>query len=333
MPDPRAACLVVTRNSAAVIGDCLASVEADLGSTAAELLVVDTGSRDGTPELVAGRHPRWRLVPAPPETCFAGANNLGLGLTRAPLVLLLNPDVIVRPGCLPRLLAALEEDPRLGAVGPLKRNLDGSVQPSWGRFPRVRHELLRQTRLDLLLPLPLPRGRRLTWGQAALLDHRRRREVDWVTGSGLALRRSALPEPPFPEGYYLYREEVLLCRELRRRGWRTAFLPEAELVHLMGGSVAQEPSRATRLRVRGEILYHEVHGRALERELARLLALAGCLGRAAVAALLAAGGGGARRRRQAGAQLGAARELALLLAGRLDAARLIASPAGGGGER
>lgn len=311
MPEPVLAVVIVSWNSWADLEPCLRSVEAELPDAHAELVVVDCASTDGTPDRVVEEFPRWRVVRSAENLGFARGNNVGFACTSAPSVLLLNPDTALLPGCVRRLLAVLDASPDVGAVSPLKVNADGSDQPSWGRFPTLREELLRQSLLYRLVPVPSPQGPSFRPDrQRRLLPHGSARDVDWCTASGLLVRRAAVSPPLFAEGDYLYREEVVLCRRLRERGWRVRFEPEARMVHVMGTSVRRERARTTRLRLRGEALYFELCGTRRQRWAAALLQIVGCSVRSAALGAVALLGGarGRARAASAGAYLAAAAE-------------------------
>jgi GT2 family glycosyltransferase len=317
----RLAVIIVNWNSWADLERCLPSVEAEVGEMPAELVIVDSASTDDSAERVEATHPRWRVVRLADNVGFAAANNVGLAATPAPYVLLLNPDTVLEPGALATMLSAIEAEADLGVVGPLKLNADGSWQPSWGRFPTIRQEFMRQSLLARLIPIASPQGPRFTPGQQALLPHDRARDVDWVTCSGLLLRRAAVQGPLFQDGSYMYREEVDLCRRVRDGGWRVRYLPEARMLHLMGTSVARDRGRAIRLRLRGEALYFQLHGSPGQRLVATVLFVTGCAGRSVIYGLLALTARGARRRellRIAAAYRASASELARSVNGRLD---------------
>jgi GT2 family glycosyltransferase len=324
---PTLTCIVVTWNSLRDVTGCLRSVEENLGNIPAELVVVDNASSDGTSDVVARDFPRWRLVRSVRNLGFAGGNNLGFGSTRAPYVMLLNPDTTVLPGAIGALVGCLEREPRVGAVGPLKRNDNGSVQPSWGRFPSLWQALLWQTLLARVVPVPNPRGPYFSFGQQAILPHDRPRDVDWLTASCVVVRRAAIEAPLFAEGNYMYWEDCDLCYRVKAAGWRVRFLPDAEIVHSMGGSVRQARPRVVRLRLRGEVLlFARSRGRGQERTSAGLGVL-GCLGRSLAYRAVAAVSRGAGRRRAAElavAHWDTARELSTIASGRTDMRRLIA---------
>jgi GT2 family glycosyltransferase len=312
--------IVVSWNSWGDLERCLPSVEAELGDVPAELLVVDSASSDGTPEQLTRSYPRWRVIRCTENVGFAAANNIGFEETAAPLVLLLNPDTRLEPGCLRTLVAAFEADPDLGVAGPLKVNADGSLQPSWGHFPSVWQEFLRQTLLGRFIPVAAPQGPRFTRGQHVLLPHDRDREVDWVTCSGLLLRREAVGPLLFREGHYMYREEVDLCRRIRASGWRIRFLSTPRMLHEMGTSINRDRYRAVRLRLRGEALYYQLNGTRFQRWAGGMLLVLGSLARAAAYRAMAVALPARRHQLSTTAEAyrAAAAEVAQALTGRIE---------------
>jgi GT2 family glycosyltransferase len=326
--DSGLAIIVVSWNSWATLPACLQSVEADIGDRRAELIVVDSASTDETRRELPQQFPRWRLISLDVNLGYAGANNVGYAASASDFVLLLNPDTVLEPGCISRLEACLRDSPRTGAVGPLKLNSDGSIQPSWGRFPNLQEELMRQTRLYRLLPVASPLGRRFTWRQPALLPHGQEMVVDWVTGSAILVRRKAAGTSLFREGNYMYREDCDLCHRISSAGLEVRFLPSARMVHLMWASAGQDPGRVIRLRLRGETLYFQYNGSRVQQVGSCLMTLIGSMARAILLLLASAlSRSAARHAKRAAARgfLGAARDCLGLLTGFIDKDQLAAA--------
>lgn len=177
-----------------------------------------------------------------------------------PYVLLLNPDAELLPGALEALVAYLEAHPGVGAVGPLLRYPDGSVQSSRRRFPSLVAGLTEATPVEWHWPdHPVARRMRL---DDVPPDHPH--AVDWLNGAALLLRADALAAVGgFDEGFFMYSEELDLCRRLRDAGWASHFTPEAEVTHHEGKSseqvVAARHVRFLRSRIR---YFAKHHGRA-----------------------------------------------------------------------
>ena len=130
--------VIVTHNVAHLIGDCLASLARECASLAIEVYVVDSGSTDGTADLVRERFPEIRLRVSGENLGFSVANNLALPECRGRYIVLLNPDTIVHDGALRGLLRYLDEHPSAGAAGPTLRLQNGNIQPECARnLPKV----------------------------------------------------------------------------------------------------------------------------------------------------------------------------------------------------
>ncbi len=207
---------------------CLAGLDE---AGADEVVLVDSGSTDGTAAAVRRAHPGVAVVELP-NVGYARAANAGIVRTRAPFVAVANADVRFRPGTLRTLAATLAADPALAGVGPLVRYPDGTPQASARRLPdpatAVGHALL-----GLWWPSnPWTRRYRMRDVPAG-----EPREVDWLSGCALLLRRRALAVVDgFDPGYFLFVEDLDLGWRLRRAGWRLRFEPTAEVVHHVGAA-------------------------------------------------------------------------------------------------
>lgn len=224
---------VVNYNTRDDLRHCLGSVRAESPSELAELLVVDNGSTDGSPEMVAGEFPGVRLYVDRRNPGYGTAVNRAVAETSAPFVLLLNSDTHLQPGALAALRAHLEEHPRAGLVGPRLLNPDGSLQPSCYSYPGPLSTLLAEGQAKYFIRL-VPGLRRhylRTWA------HDRVRRVPWVLGAAIAIRRSSFEDVGgFAEEYFMYFEEVDFCYRLNQAGREVHFTPAAEVVHTGGAS-------------------------------------------------------------------------------------------------
>ncbi|HEV3475594.1 MAG TPA: glycosyltransferase family 2 protein [Actinomycetota bacterium] len=235
--DAQLAVVVVNHNAGPFVVRCLESVLASAGDIALDLVVVDNASLDGSAEL-ADRGGA-RLIRNDANRGFAAAANQGIRATTAPFVLLLNPDAEIVAGTLSALVKVARERPRAGAVGLLVRNPDRSIQPSARRVPRLLEGLAHA----FLGPIA-PRNRFTRSYTMAGWDRTTEREVAWVSGSAMLLRREAIEDTgPFDEGYFMYVEDVDLCTRLRQAGWQVIFSPEVEVVHEIGVSTRGKHGR------------------------------------------------------------------------------------------
>ncbi len=231
--------VVVSWNVRELLLRCLASVQEGLrDGLSGEVFVVDNASSDGSAAAVADAFPGVQVIANRENVGFVRANNQAIPRCRGRHILLLNPDTEVRPGALRQLVATLDADPGLGAVGPRLLNVDGSLQPSRRRFPTLATALLESTVLQRLC------GRSAVVRRFYVADRSddEEQDVDWLVGACLLVRRSALEQVGLlDERFYMYSEELDLCRRLRVAGWRVRYLPTAEVVHHEAKSSEQAP--------------------------------------------------------------------------------------------
>jgi GT2 family glycosyltransferase len=227
---------------------CVAAALDDLDGLDARIVVVDNRSEDGSAEAIerwiAERgDPRVTLVRSPVNTGFSGGHNRGIAEAPARAYLILNSDTLVRPGALRRLLAALDADPGLGVVAPRLTWEDGTPQISCFRFHSPISELIRGAASG-------PVTRLFKRWEVALSTEPDPDQIDWMSFACVLARREVLREiGGLDEGYFLYFEDADCCLRVRRAGWRVAYLPEARVVHLRGGSGPVKALTAQRKRL------------------------------------------------------------------------------------
>jgi GT2 family glycosyltransferase len=137
----------------------------------------------------------------------------------------------------------MDAHPHVGAVGPRLLNRDRSSQSSMRDFPHLGRDTLAILEMERwpLVGLVVRRYSRHTSLDSS--DHSTTREVDWVVGACLLLRREAIEGVgPLDDGYFFFAEEMDLCWRLRQHGWPIVFLAGAEIVHLGGQSAARVPA-------------------------------------------------------------------------------------------
>jgi N-acetylglucosaminyl-diphospho-decaprenol L-rhamnosyltransferase len=233
------AVVIVNYNAGDYLARCLDSLKSAAGDARLETFVVDNASHDGSSERAKGAHPDITLIPNPGNRGFSAAVNQGIRWSRAPFILLMNPDAEISAGTLPALLKVAQDWPRVGAVGPLIRNPDGSVYASGRVFPSIRNAVGHA----FLGPFA-PRNRFSKAYTLADWDRSTTRVVDWVSMSCMLIRRAALDEVGvLDESFFLYGEELDLCTRFNKVGWQVLFTPEVEVVHAVGVSTAQADVR------------------------------------------------------------------------------------------
>jgi len=213
------AAVVVTHGPSPDLEACLASLAPQVDE-----LVVVANLPGPRPHLPSGA---WLLQNDRPRGFAANANR-GIADTRAPFVVVANPDTEAAQDAVAILHAFAAGHPRCGIAGPELRFPDGSWQPSRRTFPTLSGTLVRRTPLRLVLrPRERQRGH-------YLLDERPSEpvEADWMLGALLLLRREMLEElGGFDEGFRLYGEDIDLCYRAAKAGWERWYVPAARVSH------------------------------------------------------------------------------------------------------
>ncbi|PPK64507.1 glycosyltransferase [Actinokineospora auranticolor] len=250
------AIVIVTYNSADVIGDCLRALPAALeGAGEARVIVVDNASTDDTAGAVAAADTEAKVVHRPGNDGFAAGVNTGFAHADGCDVLVLNADIRLAPGAVAALRAAVR--PGVGIVAPKLTEPDGRVQHSLRRTPSVLRTLgeavlggRRAGRFGAL-------GETVTSPGA----YERPGRVDWATGAAWLVTRECIDEiGPIEERYLLYSEETEFMLRAGARGYATVYEPSAQAVHL-GGESGTSP-RLWSLVVTNKVrLHRERHGK------------------------------------------------------------------------
>jgi N-acetylglucosaminyl-diphospho-decaprenol L-rhamnosyltransferase len=239
--------VIVSHGAEALLRRCLRSLADHPTSGAMRVTVVDSGSSDGTPDMVEREFPAVRLLRRG-NIGFSAANNLVLRESRAPAVLLLNPDTEVYAGTLDAALAGLHSDPRIGMVGVKLVTESGALDHACKRsFPTPLAALAHFTGLGR----GEDAGAALSQYRATHLDDDEPGEVDAVNGAFMLCRAEAVREVGLlDEGYWLYMEDLDWCHRFWDAGWKVLYEPAGTALHVKGGS------SKSRRAPRQEIAFH-----------------------------------------------------------------------------
>jgi GT2 family glycosyltransferase len=204
--------------------------------------------------------PHTRLLVSDTNTGFADATNQGLRHAHGRYVLLLNSDTIVLPDAIREMVSYLDMHPHVGALGPRLLNEDRSLQSSARDFSCLWDDILGTLEVHRWPVIGTQVRRHKMRTSVDWSDHRRTREVDWVTGACLMLRREAIEQVGgLDPGYFFFFEEMDLCYRLRQCGWSTIFLATAQIVHLGGRSAARVPAARLIWHYRSMLRFYRLH--------------------------------------------------------------------------
>jgi GT2 family glycosyltransferase len=203
-----------------------------------EVVVLDNASSDGSPEMIREQFPSVKLLRSAENLGFAKGYNRAADEAEGRHILMLNPDTVVRPRALGALVGLLDSRQDAGAAAPRLLNSDGTIQYSCRRLPGPMAAILRNTLIGRLAP-----NNRFTRDYLmADWDHKTIRQVDWVSGAAICIRRETWSEVGgFDEGYFMYAEDIDWCLRAQQAGWRIYYVPESAIVHHIGRSSDQRP--------------------------------------------------------------------------------------------
>ncbi len=203
-------------------------VEAAEFSFPHEYLLVNNAPGDGTSEYIRQRFPWVKVIDAPGNVGFGRANNLAAREATGEYLMLLNPDITVFKGQMETLLEEADRVPSAGIFGPKLLNPDRSVQRWFYRFPSPGVPIYRRTPLG-----KTKRGNRVL-DRYFMKDQNpdESMEVDGFFGSALLVRRNVFEElGGFDERFFMYFEDIDLCRRTWEKGWRIQYVPSSMFVH------------------------------------------------------------------------------------------------------
>jgi GT2 family glycosyltransferase len=230
---PRVAVVVVTWNSEALLPGLVASLEAGLAGTSAQVIIVDNDSADGTMSTARQLVPHALVMSTGRNAGYSAAFNAGVAAADPfDAALVLNPDIRLLPGSIAALYGALDAAGGTGLAVPRIRNEDGSIARSLRREPTIARAFG-----TALLGSRASRWQR--FGEDVVDDsaYTTAGAVDWATGAAMLMSAVCLDKcGPWDESFFLYSEETEFALRARDNGFLTRFVPDAEVTHLGGES-------------------------------------------------------------------------------------------------
>ncbi|HEY8108884.1 MAG TPA: glycosyltransferase family 2 protein [Patescibacteria group bacterium] len=271
----RLSVVIVNFNTKELLRECLVSLRT--AEPKAEVIVIDNASKDGSVAMVRKEFPKVRLIANKKNKGFAAANNQGFKVAKGDVVVMLNSDTEVPKGGLSKLAKELEQDPKVGVVGPQLRNADGEVQQSasW-RDPGLLTLFLEYTLLNRVLYRLFPTIRYPGKQLLTRAELRKRRAVGDLLGACEVFRRDLLKEVgTLDERFFIFLEETDFSRRVREAGYDLLYQPGVRVLHHWGAAIDSGGSLAKRFNLFYPSLYkffQKHHGDGYV-AVARLLAL------------------------------------------------------------
>lgn len=219
---------------------CLRTLTADLrdAELSVKIVVVDNASGDGIAASLAAEYPDVLCIENTDNVGFGKANNAGMAAVDASYYFIMNPDTLfIEPNTMRRLYEYMEREQGVGMIGPRLQYEDGAFQDSCFRFPRMLDKIVRQLGLDTW---SLPARRRVDYFLMRDFNHQSTRPVDWILGSAMFVRGTALKAVGgFDERFFMYFEDCDWSRRFWAAHWPVYYVPSITLVHIYSRATAK----------------------------------------------------------------------------------------------
>ncbi len=242
---------------------CLDSLANCSANRSVEIIVVDNGSTDGSPDLVESRFPHVQLIKNKENIGFPKGNNMGIRASRGNYVFVLNSDIKVLSNCVDQLADYLDAHPDIGMIGPKILNGDMTHQSSCRHYPTLWNNFCVASGLAAAF-----KSSKLFSGEHMMYFHGDRQiDVEVLVGCFWTVRRKALDNfGLLDEGFFIYAEDVDWCKRCWKAGWRVVFYPEASAIHYRGVSTTKkDPVRFAITQQQSVLRYWQKHHGALGR--------------------------------------------------------------------
>jgi hypothetical protein len=268
----RLSILIVTYHSAALIETLLDLLDAELtqsfglhsAAIEAEVIVLDNASQDDTIERIKTQYPWVKAVQSEVNIGFAAGNNLAAKQAQGQYLLLLNPDALPKPGALYAGVEMMDKHPKAGLGGGELLTPEGVRQVSARRFPCLWDEFFKLSGLAFRFTKNSYFGRLMRGAEDPTLAS----EVDWLTGAFVFIPSAVFKKlGGFDERFFMYFEEVDLCKRMRASGLTIQYWPHVKCLHLGGASAktldpryfSQATCQIEPWRLRSYLLYYRKH--------------------------------------------------------------------------
>ncbi|HLF20523.1 MAG TPA: glycosyltransferase family 2 protein [Bacteroidota bacterium] len=221
---PQVSVIIVSYNRLGVLRDSLRSMIQNLGGTSYEIILLDNASSEPVVKTIKKEFPSVRMVENPQNYGFGKANNIGAQHASREFLLFVNSDILLKANPVPEMVNYLKEHNDVGIVGCSLRNADGSLQPSFFRFPSLWLRFVQLTGLKAMMLALFPRLRFKSPSDT---------RSGFVSGAFLMIRADLFSSlGGFDERYFMYLEDADLGYQVKKRGLRSSLMETDSVVHL-----------------------------------------------------------------------------------------------------
>lgn len=239
--------VILNYNTKDITVDCVKSVVKNTKKIDYEIILIDNGSTDGSQSVLgklATKNKRIKFIKNKKNLGFSKGNNVGLKKAKGEYVLLLNSDTIVRGNVIGEMSSWMDKHIYVGVSTCKLLNEDGTVQGTGGYFPSLLRVFSWMSIEDIpgveKLIKPFHPHRSKSFYKNSDF-YKKQREVDWVTGAFMLVRKQVIEEVGgIDEDYFMYTEDTDFCFRAKQAGWKIMYLPKWSITHLGGKSSNSE---------------------------------------------------------------------------------------------
>jgi GT2 family glycosyltransferase len=256
---PLVSVILVNHNTRQDLLDCLDSIKKNV-TLAHEVILTDNNSRDGSVESVRREFPSVIINALDDNVGFGRANNIGVKKASGKYLLILNPDTLVLPNAVEKMVSFMEDHSRCGIVAPLVLNSDRSFQLSFGRDLGILSEIFYKYFAD-----------RFYHWQFKKRPNRLSGPVHWVSGACFLITRQLFNQlGGFDEEFFIYIEDADLGRRVRQKGYKVCYHMEASIIHRLGKTCTKIPSLIMPRAKESHLYYYLKHHGRFKMEVMRI---------------------------------------------------------------
>lgn len=239
--------ILINYKTPSLLKQCIKSIQKNSPKLDYEIIVVDNNSNDGTVEMIEEsfmynykneKINNIELILNNQNLGFPKAVNQAVKKSRGRYILLLNPDITILENSLEQMIDYMEKNTQIAVIGPKLINPNGTIQEScFSRFTTLQIVLYRRTWLG-----KSKRGQKtLSNFTMKSWDHSCSREVAWILGSCMLVRKAAIENVGImDERFFMYLEDVDWCRRFWKAGYKVLYYPDVKMVHYYARASASE---------------------------------------------------------------------------------------------
>lgn len=260
--------VIVNWNVKEILSKCLESIFFYSKDINYEVILVDNHSSDGSVEHLKQKFRneinigRLKLIANDFNAGFAKANNQGFKLAKGEFILFMNPDMELKENSFKKMLDYLKTKPEAGIVTGRLLYGDKTVQPNVKSFPTLCSQILILLKMHHFFSW-LPCLKKYLMKD---FKYTNEQEVDMVMGAFIFTKKKVMEEiNAWDEDYWLWWEDVEMCRVVKDKGYKIIFTPITEIIHYEGKSFEQTFGLKKQKRFnKGMLLYFKKHHTKIE---------------------------------------------------------------------